>query len=838
MSERQRLDEARDRARNWGRWGPYLSERQWSTVREDYSPAGDAWSFFPFEHSAKRAYRWGEDGLLGICDRECRLCLALALWNEHDPILKERLFGLTNAQGNHGEDVKELYYYLDATPTSSYLKALYKYPQAAYPYEQLVKTNAASTRYEPEYELLDTGVLDGGYFDVLAEYAKAGPDDVCARFTVSNRAGHAARIHVLPTLWFRNTWEWGCSHEGCSLELLPSLVGEGEDHVVASHSTLGQFHLRVTQQPAAPTLLFTENSSNYRELFGAENRAEFTKDAFHKRVVHGDKAAVVPVPAGTKAAAWYALSVPANGSVCLRLSLSAEDSGPVDSAAVDEVFRQRIIEADEFYGAVIPQCLSLEERAVSRQAYAGLLWSKQFYHYSVRDWLEGDTEFIKPSPSRWTGRNCEWEHIFNRDVISMPDKWEYPWYACWDLAFHLVAMADIDPDCAKSQLILFLREWYMHPNGQLPAYEFNFSDVNPPVHAWACMEVYKKTGSTDKVFLARCFQKLLLNFTWWVNRKDPRGKNLFSGGFLGLDNIGVFDRSKPLPGGAHLEQADGTAWMGFYCSSMLEIALELAKDDMAYEDMASKFFEHFLSIVDAINGMGDSGLWDERDGFYYDQVLVGGNVNKIRCKSLVGLLPLIGVTVLDCNVLSKLPNFVKRMKWLISHCKERASHLGIRQSECGPKYLLSLVPCVRLRRVLESMLDEEQFLSDYGIRSLSLSQKPIHCSHFGGGSESDSAMFGGNSNWRGPIWFPTALLLVQSLTKYHKYYGDSFTMSYPSPSGQKRNLEEISTDLCTRLASIFLPGPDGSRPCHGRDVIYSKDPHFTDLILFYEYFHA
>ncbi|MBC8109225.1 MAG: glucosidase, partial [Anaerolineae bacterium] len=657
MSEQERLDLDSARKANWKRWGPYLSERQWATVREDYSADGNCWDYFPHDHARSRAYRWGEDGLLGMCDRECRLCFAVALWNGKDPILKERLFGLSGPEGNHGEDVKELYYYLDSSPTHSYCKALYKYPHAEYPYARLVEENRNRGRGMPEFEILDTGLFnDGKYFDVFVEYAKNSPDDVLIKITIANRSSEAASLHVLPTLWFRNSWSWGCEHEGC--EPKPWMQQTGPTSALMSHATLKQFRFEVEAlNKQAPALLFTENETNTKKLWGEATTGgdgvQFAKDAFHEYVIHQNTAAVNPKQTGTKMAAVYELNLKAGETVMLRARLFAANEVPAKMFGdeFEKVFRDRIKETDEFYRTIIPASLNEDQSRVSRQAYAGLLWSKQFYHSVVKDWLDGDPDQPPPPEQRKkTGRNREWRHLFNRDIISMPDKWEYPWYAAWDLAFHMLPMARVDPQFAKEQLVLLLREWYMHPNGQLPAYEFEFSDVNPPVHAWAVWRVYKMTGKRgerDHLFLARCFQKLLINFTWWVNRKDVEGKNIFGGGFLGLDNIGIFDRSKPLPGGGSLEQADGTAWMAFYCGTMLSMALELASVDPAYEDVASKFFEHFIAIVDAINFLGGTGLWDKEDGFYYDQLQVDGHKMHIKIRSLVGVIPLLAVEILE-----------------------------------------------------------------------------------------------------------------------------------------------------------------------------------------------
>jgi hypothetical protein len=855
-TESVRLERDTQRAENWKRWGPYLSERQWGTVREDYSPDGNVWHYFPHDDARSRAYRWGEDGLLGITDRQCRLCFSLALWNGRDPILKERLFGLTGAEGNHGEDVKECYYYLDSTPTHSYLKALYKYPQRAFPYDGLVRENARRGKWEPEYELADTGVFDDGrYFDVVAEYAKASPEDILIRCTVANRGPEDAPLHLLPTLWFRNTWSWGRSGEGYSDER-PTIERASPTAVHATHPSFGEYRLDVESLPDAHAeLLFTENETNVARLYGAENPTPYVKDAFHRRVIDGAADAVNPLGQGTKAAAWYRLVVPAGSSVCIRLRLRRVEGAatPAFGAGFDRLFAQRIREADEFYGELVPSQVTAEERNVLRQGYAGLLWSKQFYHYVIRDWLPGDPAQPPPPSERAEGRNSEWTHLFNRDVISMPDKWEYPWFAAWDLAFHMLPFARIDPQFAKDQLILFLREWYMHPNGQIPAYEFAFSDVNPPVHAWAVWRVYKMTGARgqrDRLFLERAFQKLLVNFTWWVNRKDPEGRNLFAGGFLGLDNIGVFDRSRPLPTGGHLEQADGTAWMAFYCNTMLSMALELASEDPVYEDIASKFFEHFIGIADAINTLGGSGLWSEDDGFYYDQLHVDGRHIPLSVRSLVGIIPLIAVEVLDERKIEKLHGFRRRMQWFLDNRPDLARHIACmlpKAGEEGVHRLLSIPSRARLERMLRYLLDETEFLSPHGIRSVSRvhAERP-YVFGAGGGTysveyvpgESNTGLFGGNSNWRGPVWFPINYLVVEALERYHHFYGDDLTVECPLGSGRRMNLREVAQELARRLGAIFLPGSDGRRPCHGDDSRYADDPHWKDLVLFHEYFHG
>ncbi len=849
--ERSRLREDEAREKNWKRWGPYLSERQWGTVREDYSEYGNCWEYFSHDQARSRAYRWGEDGLLGICDRQARLCLALALWNGRDPILKERLFGLTGPEGNHGEDCKELYYYLDATPTSSYLKALYKYPIQGYPYDQLVAENRRRGHQDREFELLDTGALDDDrYFDIQAEYAKAGPEDILVRYTISNRSANAAALHVLPTLWFRNTWSW----EGPNADR-PVIERTGRDTLLAQHAELGQFRLSFERRGSAPELMFTDNITNAPKLFSVDSaEGDHFKDAFHDAIVGAGRP--YPPIRGTKAAAHYELELAAHETVVIQARLTRMDGedavfdGPFED--FDAIFAARKQEADEFFFEVLPEELSEPERAVARQAHAGLLWSKQFYHYIVKDWLEGDPAGPTPPETRKWGRNHEWNHLYNRDIISMPDKWEYPWYAAWDLAFHMLPMVRTDPDFAKHQLLLFLREWYMHPNGQLPAYEFALGDVNPPVHAWAAWRVYKMSGprgQRDTAFLSRVFQKLLLNFTWWVNRKDDEGNNLFSGGFLGLDNIGIFDRSQPLPTGGSLEQADGTAWMAFYSTTMLSMALELASHDPVYEDMASKFFEHFMAIVDAMNTFGGTGLWDEQDGFYYDQLHADGQAVPLRTRSMVGVIPLFAVEVLEEDLIDRLPGFRARMNWFLENRPDLARHIASvdrREGEHGHR-LLAVPSKDRLVRVLRYVLDEGEFLSPYGVRSLSrIHQEQPFIMHVDGREhrvdyapgDSESGLFGGNSNWRGPIWFPLNYLLIEALERFHHFYGDSLRVECPTGSGNFMTLDQVAVELARRLSAIFLPDETGTRPCHGTESRYAENPAFKDLVLFNEYFHG
>jgi hypothetical protein len=851
-AETLRLAEDSRREKNWKRWGPYLSERQWGTVREDYSVDGDAWDYFPHDHARSRAYRWGEDGLLGLSDRQGRLCFALALWNGRDPILKERLFGLTGPEGNHGEDVKECYFYLDATPTHSYGRALYKYPQGEFPYSALVDENRRRTRKDGEFELIDTGVFDDNrYFDVELEYAKAAPEDLLIVITIANRGPDDATLHLLPTLWFRNTWSWGREGEGYWQK--PRIERVGPLELLSEHASLGAMRLYFEPCQGAPELLFTENESNEKQLWD-EGDGLRKKDAFHEYVVDGRKD-VLGDGAGTKAAGYYRLSIPAGATARVRLRLCAD--GALERGAFDTGFDATLElcrkEADEFYDELFAPTLPPEERHVARQAYAGLLWSTQFYHYVVRDWLQGDATSPPPPESRLSGRNSGWQHLYNRDLVSMPDKWEYPWYASWDLAFHMVPLARIDPEAAKAQLILMLREWYMHPNGQIPAYEYDFSAANPPVHAWSAWQVYQvglRAGHPDRFFLERVFQKLLLNFTWWVNRTDDQGNNLFSGGFLGLDNIGVFDRSVALPTGGYIEQADGTAWMAFYAATMLEIAMELSRYDAAYADMASKFFEHFVAIVDAMNAFGGTGLWDEQDGFYYDQLHTDGQVLPLRTRSMVGLIPLFAVAVLEDDVVDQLPGFKKRMQWFLDHRGDLGRYIAY-MDRAGPdtagRRLLAVPSRERLESVLRYLLDEREFLSPHGVRSLSR----VHLEHpyvfdTPGGEhrvayvpgESDSPMFGGNSNWRGPVWFPVNFLLIQALRRYHHFYGDEFTVECPTGSGRRCTLDQVAEELATRLVRLFLPDESGVRPAHAAEARYAEDPHWRDLVLYYEHFHG
>jgi hypothetical protein len=851
-AESRRLEECRLRTRHWRRWGPYVSERAWGTVREDYSPGGTAWDYFPHDHARSRAYRWNEDGLAGISDRHQRICFAIALWNGQDPILKERLFGLTGNEGNHGEDVKEYYFYLDSTPTHSYMRFLYKYPQASFPYAQLVEENRRRGRQEPEFELIDTGVFDDGrYFDVEVEYAKADVEDILIRVHVTNHGPEAAPIDVLPTIWFRNIWSWRPNPHKPSLRR----AGGGSPAVALSDPKYGDRWLHCG---ATPELLFTGNETNTRRLFGYGD-PRGTKDAFHRLVIDGEQDAVNPQETGTKGAARYRATVPAGGTVTFRLRFNdrSPESGDPFGDGFDAIVRQRRDEADDFYASVLPDTLSDDARRVARQALAGLLWSKQYYHYVVKDWLDGDSDQPAPPADRRRGRNHDWTHVYNADVLLMPDKWEYPWFAAWDLAFHCVAAAMVDPDFAKDQLRLLLREWYMHPNGQLPAYEWALADVNPPVHAWAAWRVYKmeqkRRGTGDVKFLEAVFHKLLLNFTWWVNRKDAEGMNIFQGGFLGLDNIGVFDRSAPLPTGGHLEQSDGTSWMAMYSLNMLAIAMELARHDHAYEDVASKFWEHFLNISHAMSGGRPQGgghdLWDDEDGFFYDVLHTpdDGRV-PLKVRSLVGLIPLLAVETLDSAALAHHEAFGRRMEWFIQHRPDlTASVACMRTPGSGERRLLSIVDGDRLRRVLTIMLDEGEFLSPFGLRAVSKRHRDEPYGLTAGGAEyrvgyepaeSTSGLFGGNSNWRGPIWFPINFLLIEALQKYHHYYGERFTIECPTGSGRLMTLAEVAAELSRRLSSIFLEDGQGRRPVFGAIDRFQRDPAWHDLIPFHEYFNG
>ncbi len=849
-AEKRRLEECRLGQQPWRKWGAYVSLRQWGTVREDYSAEGDPWNYLTHDMARSHAYRWGEDGLAGICDDQQRLCLALALWNGRDPILKERLFGLSNHEGNHGEDVKELYYFLDATPTHSYLKMLYKYPQREFPYARLVDENRRRGKREPEFELLDAGIFaDDRYFDVFVEYAKQSPIDLLMRVTVCNRGPEPAEIHLLPQLWFRNGWAWNSEAKRPLISVAGPLVIEADRRVPSEY----QFHAE-----GSPKWLFCDNDTNVRRLFGESDARGYFKDAFHDYVVHGDQLAVNPEQKGTKAAAYYRASVPAGGEMQWRFVLAGTLT-TTPFADFDRTIAARKSEADEFYAELQSDLEEADARNVQRQALAGMLWSKQFYHYDVPKWLEGDPLQPPPPSSHRFSRNRDWRNFNSADIVSMPDTWEYPWFAAWDLAFHCIPLAMVDPEYAKQQLVLFTREWFMHPNGQLPAYEWNFSDVNPPVHAWAAWRVYKLDAKYcvgdggDLAFLERVFHKLMLNFTWWVNRKDVDGRNLFQGGFLGLDNIGVFDRSRPLPDGGAIDQADGTAWMGMYCLNMLRIALELAEHNRVYEDIASKFFEHFLEIAEALTNVGGDGggvgLWNEQDQFYYDAVRQpNGAAQPVRVRSTVGLIPLFAVETIEPETLAKLPDFAMRLKWYLKN-RPAAAALVSRWEESGrgERRLLSLLRGHRMKQLLKRALDETEFLSDFGVRSLSRSylDRPflLRC----GDSQlavdyepgdSTTEMFGGNSNWRGPIWFPINYLIIESLQKFHHYYGDDFKIECPTGSGQMLTINAVADELTRRLTRLFLRDSNGRRPIYGGDFKHQTDPHFRDNILFYEFFHG
>jgi hypothetical protein len=837
----------RTTAAAWKKWGPYVSERQWGTVREDYSPHGTAWDYFPHDHARSRAYRWGEDGIGALSDSQQRLCLGVALWNGRDPILKERLFGLTNSEGNHGEDVKELYYYLDATPTHSYLKMLYKYPQSEFPYTRLLSENKRRGLDELEFELIDTGAFDESrYFDVFIEYAQAAPNDILMQITVFNRGPDHARIHVLPQLWFRNTWSWTPGF------VKPAMRVGLHDTVESTHAELGSHFLHAHDGPLGK--LFTENETNPVRLWGDSSRGGHWKDAFHERIVHGDKKAVNSRSAGTKAAFWYELDLEPGASKRIRLRLAKRPS-PTAFQQFDALLQERVREANEFYQCLQKDMSSDDARAVQRQAFAGMIWSKQFYHLDMRLWLTGDAG-SSADPARERGRNCDWEHLNNADIISMPDKWEYPWYASWDLAFHCIAFAHLDPQFAKQQLILLTREWYMHPNGQIPAYEWAFGDVNPPVHAWATLRVYQidrkhKGGNGDLDFLERVFHKLMLNFTWWVNRKDAEGRNVFQGGFLGLDNIGVFDRSAQLPTGGHIDQSDGTSWMAMYALNLMRIALELARHNHVYEDIATKFFEHFLHIAEAMNNIGQQGigLWDDEDKFYYDVLhLPDETMTPLKVRSMVGLIPLFAVETIEPEVLDELPEFKRRLEWFLNYRPDLASLVSHWEvSGRGHRRLLSLLRGHRMKRLLKRVFDETEFLSPYGVRALSRAhaEHPYVYRHNGvefkvdyTPGESNTGVFGGNSNWRGPIWFPVNFLIIEALQKFAHYYGDDFKIECPTGSGQLLTLNAAANELATRLTRIFLKDKRGGRAVFGSHSRMQEDVHFRDYLLFYEYFHG
>lgn len=862
-AEEKRLEEARSETKEWKLWGSYVSERAWGTVREDYSTDGNAWNYFPFEHAASKAFRWNEDGIAGICDRKQRICFAVSLWNGKDAILKERLYGLGGNEGSHGEDVKEYYFYLDNTPTHSYMKFLYKFPQEAFPYEKLRQENAKRDKSQSEYELMDTGIFnEDKYFDVLIEYAKADVEDICIKITATNRGREFAPLHILPTIWFRNRWSWYEKAEKAGMK-----------EVKIETANLSLIHLNEEKRgdyffecEGAERILFTENETNFEKIYGGENNSPFVKDGIENFVVNDNRSAVNPAQSGTKAAAHYVFDIAPHGSKTIYLRLSKNDSFAAGEfnqrnssgefiKECEEVFVDRKKEADEFYKEIIPNDLSDDAKNVMRQSLAGMLWSKQFYHYVIKSWLEGDGNFSPPPKERLNGRNCDWKHLYNDDIISMPDKWEYPWYAAWDLAFHCISLALVDSEFAKHQLILLLREWYQHPNGQIPAYEWAFSDVNPPVHAWAALRVYqieaKRRGVADRDFLERIFHKLLLNFTWWINRKDAEGNNVFEGGFLGLDNIGVFDRNTKLPDGAYLEQSDGTSWMAMYCLNMLAIALELAKEDTVYEDVASKFFEHFVYISDAMNNVGkeNTELWNERDGFYYDVMHLKDERNiPLRLRSMVGLIPLFAVETVEEKWLDNLPHFKKRVEWFLKNRSDLTDDIECLQEPGREnRRLLAIITREQLRRVLRYMLSENEFLSSYGIRALSRYYKNNPYVFEAGEmrhevayepGESHTGMFGGNSNWRGPIWFPVNYLLIEALQKFDFYYGEEFKIEFPTGSEKMLTLWEVSQELSKRLSNIFLKDAEGRRAVYGNDEKFQTDENWRDYVLFYEYFHG
>ncbi len=850
--ERARVEAESRRAEHWSLWGPYLSARQWGTVREDYSATGEAWTSFPFEHAASRAYRWGEDGIFGISDNHQRLCFAPAFWNERDPILKERFFGLGGTQGNHGEDVKECYYHLDNVPSHAYMKALYKYPQSAFPYRRLVDENASRSRAQPEFELVETGIFDDdAYFDIEVEYAKRTPTDILIRITAFNRGKTAAPLHVVPQLWFRNQWSWSPGGPHGSIAPAPNAPGA----YLAKHPEIGEYRLYAESEPLA---LFTENETNMEAVFGARSAQPYVKDAIGRAIVNGERDAVDPGLTGSKLGLHYAAEIAPGAAHVVRLRLVQDDPNDGFTLAFDALFdavvKERIWEAERFYAALNPFPVPPEAHALQRAAFAGMLWSKQYYHYVIRDWLRGDPLQPKPPDERLAGRNHDWTHLYSEDILSMPDTWEYPWFAAWDLAFHTITLALVDPGFAKHQLLTLTREWYMSPSGALPAYEWAFGDVNPPVHAWAAYRIFqiehKMYGVSDYLFLERVFQKLLLNFTWWVNREDPNGENVFTGGFMGLDNVGIFDRSRPLPGGGRLVQSDSTSWMAVYALDMMAIALELAQHNISYEDIASKFFEHFLYIASAINDSDDgAGLWNERDGFYYDRFVASDGSHRPMCvRSLVGLTPLFAVQALVAQIRDRLPDFVRRVRWFVENRPELSKNVASLESEgMGRRFLLAILDEERLRRLLRVMFDEREFLSPYGIRSLSKyhEEHPLIVNMNGQEyrvdyepAEARNNLFGGNSNWRGPVWIPINYLIIESLQLFHFFYGDEYRVEFPTGSGAMLTLWEIATELSHRLLRLFLPSGQGRRPFNGDVEKYQNDPHFRDLLLFYEYFHG
>ncbi len=847
--EAKRLEENKTNKKHWHKWGPYLSERQWGTVREDYSADGNAWDYFPHDHARSRVYRWGEDGLGGFSDNHQEMCFAFAFWNGKDPILKERFFGLNGHEGNHGEDVKELYYYLDNTPTHSYMKMLYKYPQQEYPYNDLIKTNLNRSKKEREYEILDTGIFENNdYWDIFIEYAKADDEDILIKISIYNRGNDAAEISVLPTLWFRNRWMFGLYDTPPSIHLAEQQLTY--DRIETEHSIMGSYSLYFEK---CERILFTENETNNERLFNTSNKNEFVKDAFHRAVIHEDFEFIKDKQKGTKASPLYKLNIEGQQAHTLKLRFCKGSMNHDPFESFDSIFEKRLFEADAFYEHIYKNNKNKELRNIQRQSFAGLLWSKQYYNICIEDWLKGDATMPTPPCSRLKGRNNDWQHLNNADIISMPDKWEYPWYASWDLAFHCVPMSMVDPDFSKHQLLLVMREWYMQPNGQIPAYEWNFSDVNPPVHAWAALKIYqidkKNTGTADIDFLKKIFSKLLINFTWWVNRKDQYSNNVFEGGFLGLDNIGIFDRSN-LPPGLELEQADATSWMAMYAGNMLAMALEIAMHDATYEDVATKFYEHYVYISESFNEFdaNKKGLWNEEDGFFYDMALLPyGERAQIRVRTLVGLTCLYGVSIIKKEVFEKLKNFKQRLDWFTNYRMAKGAFYKMEKHDANDNLLLSVVPRQKLEKILSVMLDEKEFLSDYGIRSVSKYYQDHYYSlkiintEYGIGYEPGEAsigLFGGNSNWRGPIWVPMNYLFLDAFDTYFEYYGDDFKVEFPSHSGNFINLNEVIKELCNRLLEKYLPDMDGHRPLHDKEPKYAHDEHFKSLILFYEYFHG
>ncbi len=850
QSEKEKLQNNND---GWKRWGPYLTDRQWGTVREDYSADGNAWQYITHDNARSKAYRWGEEGIAGISDNKQLLCFAVGLWNQNDPIIKERYFGLTGSEGNHGEDVKELYYYLDNTPTHSYMKMLYKYPQTAYPYQWLIEENKRRSKTEPEFELMDTGLFnENKYFDVFIEYAKAGEEDILIKITVHNRGNETAALNVLPTIWFRNTWAWGYDN----YHYKPELMSGNEGNILISHQYLGNYTLYIDKNGIDEKLplMFCDNETNNQKLYNAPNQSQYVKDGINEYIIHGNNDTINLNAIGTKAAANFNLSIKGGESETIRLRLSPDTLlSPLEE--YETLYNAALQNADEFYNELQNEIESEDEKRVQRQAFAGMLWSKQFFDYDVDKWLNGDPTQPSPPPERKKGRNAAWKHLNNADIISMPDKWEYPWYAAWDLAFHCIPFAMIDADFAKKQLLLLTKEWYMHPNGQLPAYEWSFSDVNPPVHAWSSFRVFKidekNNGKPDIPFLESIFHKLLLNFTWWVNRKDAGGNNIFEGGFLGLDNIGVFDRSSPLPTGGYIEQADGTSWMAMYSLNLMRIALELSQYNPVYQDMATKFFEHFLYIAEAMDSMGidGGGLWDDEDQFFYDVLrLPNGKCNRLKVRSMVGLIPLFAVEVLDAELLNSVPEFKARLEWFLLHRPSLASLVSRWQDKnSGEKHLLSLLRGHRMKKILDKMLDEKEFLGDYGIRAVSKFHEQHPYQFYVDGKlfsveyspgESNSGLFGGNSNWRGPIWMPVNFLIVESLQRFHFYYGDDYKIECPTGSGSYLSLNEIADLISKRLANLFLRNEEGKRPVFGHYDLLQNDPNFNDYLWFFEYFHG